>query len=265
MLVENTLLGTIDKVQIAIERLQQFEPPEGYYLAFSGGKDSICIYQLALMSGVKFDAHYNFVGVEAPEVLKFIRDNYPDVIWERPEKTMWELIEHKRYPPTRIVRYCCSYLKERANRDRFKIIGVRRQESNIRRNRAMVDTCYKTGEKHINPIIDWTEKDVWQFIKENNFKYPCLYDEGYKRIGCIMCPMQGTKGMLKDVKRYPNFYKAYLKAFRKMLEKNRIDGKGLGCNTTETAEEIMHHWIEGKFRADDKDLLFEEEQIFNYE
>ena len=47
-----------DKVQVAIMRLQQFQPPEGYYLAFSGGKDSVVLYDLAVKSGVKFDAHY---------------------------------------------------------------------------------------------------------------------------------------------------------------------------------------------------------------
>ena len=47
----------VDKVELAIRRLKGFEPPEGYYVAFSGGKDSQCIYHLCKMAGVKFDAH----------------------------------------------------------------------------------------------------------------------------------------------------------------------------------------------------------------
>ena len=67
MLIEQTLWGTIDKVQVAIDRIKTFEPPEGYYVAFSGGKDSVVILDLVKRSGVKFDAHYNITGIDAPE------------------------------------------------------------------------------------------------------------------------------------------------------------------------------------------------------
>ena len=46
MLLENALFGTIDKVAAAIELLQKHEPPEGYYVAFSGGKDSVVILEV---------------------------------------------------------------------------------------------------------------------------------------------------------------------------------------------------------------------------
>ena len=55
MLKENTLFGVRDKVAEAIQRLQSFEPADGYYVAFSGGKDSQCIYHLCEMAGVKFE------------------------------------------------------------------------------------------------------------------------------------------------------------------------------------------------------------------
>jgi phosphoadenosine phosphosulfate reductase len=78
------------KVQNAIGILKQFEPEDGYYLAFSGGKDSICIYQLAKMAGVKFDSHYNLTTVDPPEVVRFIKTEYPDVEIHRPKESMWE-------------------------------------------------------------------------------------------------------------------------------------------------------------------------------
>ena len=192
-LIELTLEGTRNKVDIAIERLKSFEPSEGYYLAFSGGKDSIVIYKLAELSGVKFDAHFNFTTVDPPELLKFIRDNYPDVIWHRPEKTMWQLIEKNMMLPTRIIRFCCEYLKEYGGDGRLVLTGIRHQESYKRSKRKMVEVCYKNpSKKYLHPIIDWSDKDVWEFIKQQELKYCCLYDEGYKRIGCVMCPMQGT-------------------------------------------------------------------------
>jgi phosphoadenosine phosphosulfate reductase len=86
MLVETHIDGYVrDKVAIAIDRLRAFEPEEGYYLAFSGGKDSQCIYHLAVEAGVKFEAHYNVTGIDPPELVQFIRTNYIDVIRHMPK------------------------------------------------------------------------------------------------------------------------------------------------------------------------------------
>lgn len=241
MLEELTLEGIKNKVDIAIERLKTFEPPEGYYLAFSGGKDSQCIYELAKMSGVKFDAHFNFTTVDPPEVLQFIRQNYPDVEWHRPEMSMFKLIPKKQMPPTRMVRYCCEYLKERGGAGRFIVTGIRWAESANRSKRQMVHICIKQKtRKFIHPIIDWTEKDVWEFIRGRNLKYCCLYDMGDKRIGCVLCPMQSPREKLKEVERYPNFHKAYLKAFRELINKN----KERGVRTKwATPEDVMDWWL----------------------
>ena len=143
MLKELTLEGEIDKVQIAINRLKLHEPPEGYYVAFSGGKDSCVILDLVKRAGVKYDAHYNLTTVDPPELVQFIRREYPEA-WEqrnKPEKTMWDLIVQKRMPPTRLVRYWCQYLKEGGGIDRIVITGVRHQESAKRAKRKMVETC----------------------------------------------------------------------------------------------------------------------------
>lgn len=107
-----------DKVDKAIMRLKAYEPEEGYYLCFSGGKDSVVIKALADMAGVKYDAHYNVTGIDPPELVQFIKDNYKDVVFEYPRYkngtrvTMWNLIPQKTMPPTRLARYCCAYLKE---------------------------------------------------------------------------------------------------------------------------------------------------------
>ena len=119
------LFEDMDPVKRAVDRLREYEPPEGYYLAFSGGKDSQCVYHLAVEAGVKFDAHYNVTTVDPPPLLQFIKKNYPDVKFEIPEKTMWELIPLKRMPPTRMVRWCCDHLKERGGSGRAVVTGIR--------------------------------------------------------------------------------------------------------------------------------------------
>lgn len=115
MLKEYTLFGEVDKVQIAIDRLREYEPPEGYHLAYSGGKDSDTILELAKMAGVKFDAHYQLTTVDPPEVVQHIKA-HPEVQIHRPEKTMWQLIVENGMPPLRQMRYCCRILKERGGR-----------------------------------------------------------------------------------------------------------------------------------------------------
>ena len=142
-----------DKIELAVKRLKAFEPPEGYYVAFSGGKDSQCVYHLCEMAGVKFDAHYCVTSVDPPELIRFIKNNYPGVKFERQYNddgqpiTMWNLIPEHKMPPTRIVRYCCEKLKETNGEGRFTVTGVRQAESSNRKRNQGVITVPKAGKK----------------------------------------------------------------------------------------------------------------------
>ena len=220
-----------DKTEIAIDRLKAFCPPEGYYVAFSGGKDSVVILDLVKRSGVKYDAHYNITGIDPPELFYFIRDNFPEVERHRPETTIWKLIVKKMMPPTRRVRYCCEYLKEGGGRDRKVVTGIRWAESGRRSKRRIVEACFKDSRKfYVNPIIDWSDEDVWEYIKGRGIAYCSLYDEGFKRLGCIGCPMSGS-GRIKEFSRWPKYEKKYRDAFEiaaanrlKLGNKYGIDG-----------------------------------------
>lgn len=255
MLKENTFFGENNKIDIAIKNINMFSPKEGYFEAFSGGKDSIVLDRLFKMSKVKHDAHFNLTTIDPPELIYFIRDNYPDVTVDRPEMSMWKLLVSKRgaMPPTRIVRYCCSVLKERGGIGRLVATGIRWAESSKRKERKMVETCYRRKSKgYVHPIIDWTDAEVWEFIKLFNMKYCKLYDEGYKRIGCIMCPMAGTKGMLRDAERFPKYYQRYLKSFEELLRVRKE--RGLKSENWNTAQDVMDWWIYGKKKEDENQV-----------
>ena len=91
-------------------------------------------------------------------------------------------------------------------------------------SRRTVEACYRTRKTLVNPIIDWTDEDVWEFIHEYNIPYCELYDKGRNRLGCIGCPMGGKNGMLRDFENYPKYKAEYLRCFDKMMQ-NRIDKK----------------------------------------
>jgi phosphoadenosine phosphosulfate reductase len=199
-------------VEIAIGRIREFAEeaaamnPAGYLLRFSGGKDSQVIERLARMADVPFEASCSGCGgVDPPELIHFIRRAYPQVAIDRAPCTMWRLVKDKGMPPLRRARFCCEIMKERGGEGRFCILGVRWEESARRSKRGMVESCYKVKtRKFLNPIIDWTSEDVWRFIREYDMPYCSLYDEGQKRVGCVLCPMISNQASVAyQVNRWP--------------------------------------------------------------
>lgn len=285
-----------DKVETAIERIQDFakmfHDDEGYYIAFSGGKDSVVIKKLADMAGVKYDAHYAITSVDPPELVRFIKREYPDVKMESQHWTkdgifvkkgdpitMWNLIPEKSMPPTRLARYCCQHLKESAGDGRLTMTGVRWAESpNRKKNQGLITSygkskkfiaeleeqgvdftktdrggvvlnqdneetretieyCYKRRKTILNPIIDWDDSDVWEFIHEYNVPYCDLYNKGYKRLGCIGCPMNTAAAAAAELEAHPKYKEAYKRAFARMLN------NGGEYRKWKTPEDVYNWWL----------------------
>lgn len=204
--------------------------------------------------------------------------------WEGKPITMWNLIPWKLLPPTRIARYCCDYLKEGGGDGRLVVTGVRWAESVNRskrqgiatvyggekiddianspyfrvtgnrgavlvndnaESRQLLDACVTRHKTCLNPIIDWTDNDVWDFIRAENIPMCGLYYEGFKRLGCIGCPMASTKHRKKEFARWPKYKAAYLRAFQKMLDERVNRGKiDASWRSGTTPMDVYHWWME---------------------
>ena len=250
----------------------------------SGGKDSDVCLALAKIAGINYEVQHNHTTADAPETVYHVRDtfrrleldgvkctiNWPT--YKGVPVTMWSLIPQKLIPPTRWVRYCCDVLKEGGGAGRMITTGVRWSESAKRKkNRGIYETMMSDRKKKItlnndnddtrqlfencklkakrvcNPIVDWTDRDVWDFISFAKVNVNELYSCGFSRVGCIGCPMAGRKVRLREFRRYPTYQRAYLRTFDKMLEMRAVHGKLDGSwRVGTTGEDVFRWWLQDR-------------------
>ena len=230
-----------DTRSIAI--IREFEPKEGYWLAFSGGKDSVVLYDLAVRSGVKFEAHYNLTTIDPPELVQFIKREYPTVEIDKPEHSFWWHIRNKHGLPFRTARWCCEELKERGGQGRRVLTGVRSQESTKRASYGIVRPCNKpssNGKVLISPMLHWNTDDVWAYIHARQLAYCSLYDEGWKRIGCILCPFNSQEETDRAVARWPKLFAGLLKAMQDKYPRQQ------SWQRWPSAEKVLEDWLDRK-------------------
>ena len=236
-----------EKIARAIGILQLYKPNWG---AYSGGKDSGVILELSRMAGIDIDWHYSVTTVDPPELIRFIRTNYPEVAFDHPERPMWAEMANRGMPPTRLARWCCEVYKECKGEGRIAI-GVRWAESPRRKKRwKTVQLMRRFGKEQtlICPIIDWTDDDVWEFHKIRNLPYCSLYDEGFKRLGCILCPMVGTnnwgrKQKQRDIDRWPSIARLWKKGIFQCWEKRKAEGKINDSEQWKTPQAMWEWWL----------------------
>lgn len=280
-------MRTMDKEQMAIERLkaaskmaiQVYQQP--LVITTSGGKDSSVLTQLAIRAGIPFEIMHNHTTADAPETVYFVRQelrrlegmgikctvNLP--VYKGERTSMWSLIPQKLMPPTRLVRYCCSVLKERGGAGRFIATGVRWAESVKRKNsrgiyetmpsdpskkivlnndnddrRRLFENCRLQAKRVCNPIIDWTDSDIWDYIRSEDLPINPLYGCGFSRVGCIGCPM-ASKTRNFEFARYPKYKEMYIRAFDRMLAERSRKGRTLGTwGQGTTGIDVFHWWME---------------------
>ena len=212
-------LSLPEKIEKAIETLRLYEPAalkysaDGYWLCDSYGKDSCVILDLAKRSGVKFKAHHNLTTIDPPELIYFGREHHPETIVHRPAIPLLKMVETTNGLPTRLRRWCCREYKEASNGYSVAILGIRASESARRKANWKIWTPWRGGTWALNPILYWSDENVWQYIRRNNIPYCSLYDEGFKRLGCIGCPM--NRHRKEQFIRWPRYEQAWKRATKK--------------------------------------------------
>lgn len=196
--------------------------------------------------------------------------------------SMWSLIPQKMMPPTQVVRYCCKILKEQSTNGRYAATGIRWDESTKRakrmpfesvaaqkkqrqkfsdevmlltdnsENRRMTELCMQKKKMVVNPIIDWTNKDIWEYIHAEKIPVCELYQCGYTRVGCVGCPMAGKK-RYKEFRDFPAYKLNYIRAFDRMLEYRKAHV--VDSYRWKTVEDVFRWWmddenIEGQMSLD---------------
>lgn len=217
---------SIDLLKKCEDMALRMDNENGFYMAFSGGKDSQALYHIAELAGVKYKAHMNLTSVDPPEVIRFVKKHYPDVELIKPRISIYDMAKKKGMLPTRIMRWCCSEYKEMSGAGKVTLIGIRHEESVRRSKRNEIETgdrkfsgnfdqwsdhkekmvsCVGGKDKIlVSPIIHWTESDVWEFLNSQNIPHCSLYDKGYTRIGCICCPMSSRKQKVREIHDFPH-------------------------------------------------------------
>ena len=257
------------KIRKAIALLKSYKeltdastPP---VLCFSGGKDSVCIKALADMAGIEYQAIYSVTSIDPPELIRVIKRYHPDVKFSykidprsgKIDSFFRHMIEYGVFP-TRINRWCCDVFKHNAVHHDVKIIGVRAAESTARANRWKPVTRWNNGkELALTPILYFTDEDVWNFIKQNNLPYCELYDQGFKRLGCIGCPMASAEMKAREFARWPRYEQLYRKTFAEIWKRragtiSRTTGKEwFGSRKFHNSDELFEWWLSGKSSPED--------------
>ena len=282
-----TIPTQADPEQRAISRLRiASEMSLKYYgtplvVTTSGGKDSSACVELALRGGIPFEVQHSHTTADAPETVRFVRQefarlealgvkctiHYPTYKGKR--TSMWDLILQTLIPPTRLMRYCCSVLKENSCNDRMIATGVRWAESTSRAKKRgifekqvsnkdkavstrndsdslaeLFAPCKLKAKRIVNQIVDWKDADVWDFLHDAKVPVNPLYKCGMDRVGCIGCPLAKKSKRYAEFRYWPAYERLYILAFEKMLEERKRRGTQGATKDWQTGQEVFRWWME---------------------
>ena len=254
----------INKVERSIALIRKAEklaltmqPETGFFVGFSGGKDSQVVLELVKMAGVKYKAVYSVTTNDPANNVRFIKQQYPDVEFRVPEKSYFQLIAQKGVP-TMFKRWCCALFKDTAGVGYVFLTGVRKEESRKRSAYEEVGKWSRSKDKKervdldkmeanefrcvggkdkfmVYPILEWTEMDVWDFIALRGLPVNPCYNTN-KRVGCVFCPFARPKEIRAYCETHPKLKAAFIHAIERYREKGNRQ-------KLPTAEDFFNWWL----------------------
>lgn len=284
--LQSLMRHSVEVLQKGEKLAKMYDPEMGYWLGFSGGKDSQTLLHMAQLANVSYHAFFSPTSVDPPELIRFIRREYPEIAFLKLTRSIYTEFVRKKILPSMRIRWCCAEFKEKGGEGKVVLVGVRHAESARRATRGTIsvlghkfngefddfdkwstekrakrekalankrekmrrayekgkiteeeykqfDQFTQRGEKIvtcvggkdkivISPILEWEERDVWEFLNKVVEVPHCeLYDQGFHRIGCICCPMANIKSTLRDIDRWPHVKEKWIKAIMQV----RREGK----------------------------------------
>lgn len=218
-----------DTEKEAIDFIKTSIKKDTAFVGFSGGKDSIVTADLIKKSGIAYTLFYSFTGIDPPEVVNFIKKEYPECIILKPKRTFWKNLS-TNVPPSGRLRWCCASLKKEPGYKllhKKRIMGIRAEESTKRSTYGQINYFEKLDHTHYYPIFHWKEWEIWDYIHNNKLKYPIVYDWGFDRLGCVICPFNSEKTGQKHKlcrKYWPKYFDLWEKEITKLFYKRQSEG-----------------------------------------
>ncbi len=195
---------------------------------FSGGKDSLCAthYVLSELEDVDIEKYVVFVDttVTVPIAIEYVKDVAARFGWPlkilKPEPDFWTLCLKHGTPGIK-RRWCCYELKlkpifgfvKQLKPQRAMVTGLRKDES-VRRRKLGLKRVIYVKRDNVNawayaPILDWSEKDVLNYIKRHNLPMPPHYAMGIGEV-CICGAFTHRKELMIVRARFPDFFQKFV-------------------------------------------------------
>lgn len=202
-------------------------------VAFSGGKDSLATY-LVVEKSIEESPPIFFMdtGIELPETIEHI-ENFAEsrevkIIRQRAGNRFWESVDTFG-PPARDFRWCCKVLKlgpaatsiaDDMGGESLSFMGQRKLESFQRSIEPRVtENPWVPGQTSANPIQNWNALEVWLYIFHKKEDFNPLYNRGYHRMGCYLCPSSPLAELESLRETHPDLHRQWESTMQEWAEK----------------------------------------------